>query len=382
MKKIVFVLGTRPEAIKLYPLIEEFKKNAEFNTIVVSTGQQKELLESTLTSLGMNPDHSLNLMKENQSLTSITVDLFQSLEHLFRQLNPDVIFIHGDTTTSMASGIVAKYNKIQVVHVEAGLRSFDIMSPWPEEINRRINTVSSDYHLAPTRSSSNNLLNEGVDINNIYVTGNTGIDTLRITLPKLSSEVYLNRLTSTLKLLKDRFDSMILVTVHRRENFERLSSIFLALKEIAIKNKDFILVFPVHLNPNVHKKAREELLGIENILLVEPLPYDLFMGLLKYCYFIVTDSGGIQEEAAYLGKPVVLCRNTTERPEGIESLNIILTGTDSSNIVNTCEKLIFDKSYYRLYSKPSQVFGDGYSSKRIIEWFINKVNTNQGEEIV
>jgi UDP-N-acetylglucosamine 2-epimerase (non-hydrolysing) len=373
LKNILFVLGTRPEAIKLYPLIEGFRKDSSFRVIVVSTGQQKELLDTTLRSLGMVVDYSLQLMKKNQGLSSLTAELFNSLDECLHQIKPDFVFLHGDTTTSMVAGIVAKYNKLPVVHVEAGLRTYDLMSPWPEEMNRRINAVTSDYHLAPTLSALKNLVNEGFAEESIYVTGNTGIDTLRLSLPKISRANFFVKFSSTIGQQLDSFESMILVTLHRRENFDKLDSIFDAVKKIALKYNDHLFVYPVHLNPNVYSKAMNVLAGISNLILIEPVPYDLFVGLLYFSKFVITDSGGIQEEAAYLGKPVVLCRNTTERPEGVESNNIIMTGTNKDDIFKTCEDLILDSNYYQFFSKSSLVFGDGYASERIISWFQQKL---------
>lgn len=374
MTKILFVLGTRPEAIKLYPLINQFKENPlEFEIVVLSTGQQKELLNATLSSLLIKPDFELSLMEHNQDLSGITSLLFLNIDKLVKEIGPDYLFIHGDTTTSMVAGIVAKYNKVKSFHVEAGLRTFDLMSPWPEEMNRRINAITSDFHIAPTFGSFMNLINEGVDKRFVFVSGNTGIDTLRIVLDTvINMELNINEL---LRLTNPKLDivqsRIVLITIHRRENFASLKFIFNALKLLALRNSNFIFVFPVHLNPNVQTIAYEVLEGIDNVFLTKPVEYKEFVSLLKACSFVITDSGGIQEEAAYLGKPVVLCRNKTERPEGLDSMNIIVAGTDETSIFDVSQKLIDNKNFYKQHSNPTNVFGDGFASIRIYEWFCN-----------
>ena len=374
MTKILFVLGTRPEAIKLYPLINQFKENPlKFEIVVLSTGQQKELLNATLSSLLLKPDFELSLMEHNQDLSGITSLLFLNIDKLVKEIGPDYLFIHGDTTTSMVAGIVAKYNKVKSFHVEAGLRTFDLMSPWPEEMNRRINAITSDFHIAPTFGSLMNLINEGVDKRSVFVSGNTGIDTLRIVSDTvINMELNINEL---LRLNNPKLDivqsRIVLVTIHRRENFGSLKFIFNALKLLANRNSNFIFVFPVHLNPNVQTIAYEVLEGIDNVVLTKPVEYKEFVLLLKACNFVITDSGGIQEEAAYLGKPVVLCRNKTERPEGLDSMNIIVAGTDETSIFDVSQKLIDNKNFYKQHSNPTNVFGDGFASIRIYEWFCN-----------
>lgn len=374
MLKLLFILGTRPEAIKLYPLITQFrKKPLIFRTIVLSTGQQKELLDITLNSLQLDIDFDLALMQSNQGLSNLTSELFKNLDLKIKEISPNCIFIHGDTTTSMVSGIVAKYNKIKIIHIEAGLRTTDIMSPWPEEINRRINAITSDYHAAPTLLSAQNLLNEGIDQNKILISGNTGIDTLRITNSSIRNKELLRKyLTSVGVKLEKNFQKFILVTIHRRENIDALESIFLAIKDLAQKHKDYIIVYPVHLNPNVLNKAISILSSVTNLHLIEPSSYKHFVAMLNVCKFVITDSGGIQEEAAFLGKPTVLCRNSTERMEGLGSMNIILAGTIRESILDVCERLIEDEVFYKKYSKPSNVFGDGFASEKIYDW-ISKI---------
>jgi len=373
MKTILFVMGTRPEAIKLYPVINQFKKDSlNFKTVVLSTGQQKEMLDITLKSLELEIDIDLALMQSNQGLSNLTSELFRVIDLKIKEILPHYVFIHGDTTTSMVTGVVSKYNKILTIHIEAGLRTSNLMSPWPEEINRRINAVTSDYHIAPTITAAQNLINEGIEGSRILVTGNTGIDTLREFSSFISSKLNLEHYFSSIGLgARDFHNNLILVTIHRRENFNSLESIFVSLKNLAIRHKNYNLIFPVHLNPNVLEKAKLILSSIANIYLVEPVSYKQFVTILNHSKFIITDSGGIQEEASFLGKPIVLCRESTERSEGLDSMNIILAGTDGASILNVCERLIDDASFYQKYSNPSNVFGDGFASEKIFYWITN-----------
>lgn len=329
------------------------------------------MLDQTIESLGLKVDLDLALMTKNQSLASLTSRLFIELEDTLLKFKPDYLFIHGDTTTSMVAGIVGKYNKVQILHVEAGLRSNDIYSPWPEEMNRKINAVTSDYHLVPTEGAKNNLLLEGIGTDRILITGNTGIDALRLILNSQKPNPSEAEMVSS-KLLNNS-ENNVLITIHRRENFGKLKEIFSALKTLAIQNTNWKFIYPVHLNPNVQSLADQLLTGIKNLSLVEPLQYTEFITLLKVASFVITDSGGIQEEATYLGKPVLLCRNTTERPEGLTTQNIILAGTDKESIVYFGTKLITDKDYYIKHALPSEVFGDGYASQRIHD-FLNTIN--------
>jgi UDP-N-acetylglucosamine 2-epimerase (non-hydrolysing) len=365
-KKVMFIFGTRPEAIKLYPVIQYFTIQHLYDVTVVSSGQQKEMLDQTIESLGLKVDLDLALMTKNQSLATLTSRLFIELEDTLLKLKPDYLFIHGDTTTSMVAGIVGKYNKVKIFHVEAGLRSNDIYSPWPEEMNRKINAVTSDYHLVPTEGAKKNLLLEGIGTERILITGNTGIDALRLILNTQKNNPNETEMISS-KLLNDS-GRIVLITIHRRENFDKLKGIFSALKTLAIQNTSWKFIYPVHLNPNVQSLADQLLTGIENLSLVEPLQYSEFIILLKVASFVITDSGGIQEEATYLGKPVLLCRNTTERPEGLTTQNIILAGTDKESIVDFGTKLITDKDYYNKHAVPSEVFGDGYASQKIFDF--------------
>jgi len=367
--KVMFVLGTRPEAIKLFPLIEIYNTKENYEVIVISTGQQREMLKSTMDSLGLVSDFDLDLMVDNQSLVNLTSVMFIKFDEMVKLFSPEVLFIHGDTTTSMVAGLVAKYNKIRVVHIEAGLRTHDIFSPWPEELNRRINSISSDYHISPTEGAKKNLLNEGIKEKSIFVSGNTGIDTVKSFLSGLNVELYFKTfIKDTIKNVEINFDKIILVTIHRRENFQILDQIFESIIIIANKHSDYAFIYPVHLNPNVSKLAHKKLSGFRNVFLVDPLEYTKFITILSKSYFVISDSGGIQEEASYLGKPIVLIRNKTERPEGLKTGNIIMAGTNTDSIVFECDSLIQNSSYYEAHSSPSLVFGDGNASLKILDW--------------
>ena len=364
--KFLFVFGTRPEAIKLYPVIMKFNEQPSFDVIVVNTGQQKEMLDQTIYSLGIKIDIDLAIMTENQTLATLSSNLFLKLDNIYESELPDYVFIHGDTTTSMVAGIVAKFHKIKVVHVESGLRSNDIYSPWPEELNRKINSISSDYHMAPTKVAKENLLLEGISSDKIIITGNTGIDTLRLLTKSQANEdleIKYFHLHQSQDLMKT-----VLITIHRRENFEKLEEIFDAIKLLSNRNSLYNFIYPVHLNPNVRVLAYRLLSGIDNLKLISPLEYRDFIYLLGKCHFVITDSGGIQEEATYLGKPIILCRDSTERPEGLLTNNIILAGTSKNSIMEFSNKLIDNFNFYENSSTPSNVFGDGYAAERILDW--------------
>ena len=370
--KVAFVFGTRPEAIKLFKLITLFDENSENKSFVISTGQQDEILNTTLDSLGLRVDVDLGLMTKNQSLSTLTSKLFVELEKVFLNILPDIVFIHGDTTTSMVTGIISKYFRATVVHVEAGLRTHDLDNPWPEEINRRINTISADYHMAPTEQSYFNLLNEGIKARSILVTGNTGIDTLRHFIEntdvKLKAEKYLSSILPNHSSLR----KIIIITLHRRENSENFENILSAVKEIANNNPEILFLYPVHLNPSIYSKAHLILGGIDNVKLVEPINYLDFISIIRLASFVISDSGGIQEECSYLGIPLVLCRKKTERPEAIEAGNIIVAGVDKSQIVEICNKLVNSPEFFSEHAKPSKVFGDGKASIKIYQWLMEK----------
>ena len=323
MKKILFVFGTRPEAIKMAPVIKAFKDEKIFDTKVCVTGQHRQMLDQVLDIFDIKPDYDLNIMELGQDLFDITANVLSGMKNVLSEYSPDLVLVHGDTSTTSATAIAAFYQKIKVGHIEAGLRTGNIYSPWPEEVNRQISGVIANYHFAPTSTSMENLLKENKNKENILVTGNTVIDALFLVLDKIEKDAKLKN--TILKSISDqyRFNSdkkIILVTGHRRENFgEGFTNICKALKKIADDNHDVDIVYPVHLNPNVQKPVKNILSNSKNIYLINPLSYENFIYLMSKSYFIITDSGGVQEEAPSLGKPVLVLRNTTERPEALET---------------------------------------------------------------
>ena len=370
-RKILIVFGTRPEAIKMALLIKEFQKYAEFEVKVCVTAQHRQMLDQVLEFFEIKPDFDLNLMKQGQDLYDITSGVLLGMRDVFSEYTPDIVFVHGDTTTTYAVSLAAYYQKIDVAHVEAGLRTHDIYSPFPEEINRQMTGLIAKYHFAPTADARDNLLKEGKDSKNIIVSGNTVIDALLWTIDKIEkNELLKNKILSFInskyKLSNRKF---ILVTGHRRENFgEGFVNICEALREIALKNENIDIVYPVHLNPNVRKPVGEILSGISNIFLIDPLEYDSFVYLMSKSYMIVTDSGGIQEEAPSLCKPVLVIRETTERPEGIRAGCVKLIGTKRENIIKEVQKLLNLKDKYDKISKSVSPYGDGKACKKILEF--------------
>ena len=355
-KKLLFVFGTRPEAIKLAPVIIEAKKEKSFDVKVISTGQHKEMVYQVLKSFNINPNLDLDIMKPNQTLFDISERCLHKLKPLLEQEKPDYVFVQGDTTTAFITALACFYLKIKVVHVEAGLRTDNKYNPFPEEINRRLLSQVADIHFVPTGRARNNLLDEGFKANNIYLVGNTVIDSLFITLKKHKKD---------LGLPKDK--RIILATTHRRESFGApMKSICIALRNIASRFREDLIVLPMHKNPIVRKLILEELSGIKNIKLVEPYDYIDFVNLMNQSYLIITDSGGVQEEAPSLGKPVLVIRDTTERPEGVEAGTCKLVGTDFFKIVNSATLLLSDKEEYSKISKKKNPYGDGKTAKKII----------------
>ena len=370
-RKILIVFGTRPEAIKMALLIKEFQKYAEFEVKVCVTAQHRQMLDQVLEFFEIKPDFDLNLMKQGQDLYDITSGVLLGMRDVFGEYTPDIVFVHGDTTTTYAVSLAAYYQKIDVAHVEAGLRTHDIYSPFPEEINRQMTGLIAKYHFAPTTDARDNLLKEGKDSKNIVVSGNTVIDALLWTIDKIeNNELLKNKILSFINSkykLSDR--KFILVTGHRRENFgEGFVNICEALREIALKNENIDIVYPVHLNPNVRKPVGEILSSISNIFLIDPLEYDSFVYLMSKSYMIVTDSGGIQEEAPSLCKPVLVIRETTERPEGIRAGCVKLIGTKRENIIKEVQKLLNLKDEYDKMSKSVSPYGDGKACKKILEF--------------
>ncbi|MBK5213990.1 MAG: UDP-N-acetylglucosamine 2-epimerase (non-hydrolyzing) [Flavobacteriaceae bacterium] len=373
-KKNLIVFGTRPEAIKMAPLVCEFLRNDNFDTKVCVTAQHREMLDQVLDFFEIVPDYDLNLMRPNQNLYSLTATIIENMKPVLDEVKPDFVYVHGDTTTSMAVGIAAFYSGAKICHVEAGLRTFDRQYPFPEEFNRQLTGKIADYHFAPTSLSNNNLLAENISQENILVTGNTVIDALLYGIDKVNSESFKDAEIEKLKTLLDYKKKIILVTGHRRENHgEGLIKICSALKTIAEKNPDVQIIYPVHLNPNVLKPVHKLLSGIENIFLTDPLAYPAFIWLMEKSFLIITDSGGIQEEAPSLGKPVLVTRETTERPEAVEEGTVLLVGTDTEKIISETQKLLEDIAYYNNMSQLHNPYGDGKATARIVN-FIKNLN--------
>ena len=363
--KIMVILGTRPEAIKLAPVIKKLEEaKNRFKTLVCVTAQHREMLDQVLRLFKIKVKYDLNLMKSNQSLSGMTRMVLDGVTNVLESEKPDIVMVQGDTTTAFASSLAAFYQQIKIAHVEAGLRTDNKYSPFPEEINRRMISVVTDYHFAPTNQSKGNLLREGINPKTIFVTGNTVIDALLMTVGMLKSLK-----VEKFKELRDIDFSkkIILVTGHRRESFgEGFENICRALKKIADNNRDLIIIYPVHLNPNVKEPVHRILGKTENIKLINPLDYKPFVYFMAKSYLILTDSGGIQEEAPSLGKPVLVMRDTTERPEGIRAGTVRLVGTMENKIVREAQKLLDNKKEYNRMSRANNPYGDGNASKKIL----------------
>jgi UDP-N-acetylglucosamine 2-epimerase (non-hydrolysing) len=371
MKKILLVFGTRPEAIKMAPLVKEFQKDTEnFKTKVCVTAQHREMLDQVLDIFQITPDYDLNIMRPAQDLYDVTSSVLMKIKPVLEGFKPDVVLVHGDTTTTIATSLAAYYQKIKVAHVEAGLRTGNLYSPWPEEGNRRLTGVLTDYHFSPTGISRANLLNEGVDTSLIFVTGNTVIDALQLVVNRIGDnetlrlEIENTIIESGFKELDSKF---VLVTGHRRENFgQGFLNVCEALKTLAENNSDINILYPVHLNPNVRGPVNELLSNISNIKLVDPFQYEEFVYLMSKSYLILTDSGGIQEEAPSLGKPVLVMRDTTERPEAIEAGTVKLVGSNKDNIVKEVQNLLDNVDEYQRMRKAHNPYGDGKASSNIV----------------
>lgn len=380
-QNILLVFGTRPEAIKMLPLVHEFRKYPElFNTKVCVTGQHREMLDQVLALFQVVPDIDLDIMRSGQDLYDITSRVLLGMRDVLNSTKPDVVLVHGDTTTSMAAALAAYYRQVTVAHVEAGLRTRNIYSPWPEEINRQITGRLATYHFAPTQLSKQNLMDEHVDARNIIVTGNTVIDALHWVVKRIQSDDVLKG-TMHNSILHYGYDTgrldagrrLVLITGHRRENFgEGFKNICHAIKELALQYPDVDYVYPLHLNPNVRKPVME-ILGesAENVFLIDPLPYMEFVSLMEQSYLILTDSGGIQEEAPGLGKPVLVMRDTTERPEAVEAGTVLLVGTDKGKIKDSVSLLLNDASSYKRMSDAVNPYGDGNACGRIVDYLSN-----------
>jgi len=368
MKKILTVFGTRPEAIKLGPVIHELKKYPEIETRICVTAQHREMLDQVLNLFELRPDIDLNLMRPDQSLAAITAEVVSEMEYVLEAEKPDVVVIQGDTTTVMATALAAFYKKIAIAHVEAGLRSGDIYSPYPEEMNRRVVSMVASYHFAPTLRAVDNLLKEGVPKDRIFLTGNTVIDALKMIVARPAPEEAqrILRLAGCDGAYPPK--RLILVTAHRRENFgKRLENVCKALRKIVENSPDVAMVYPVHMNPNVRKPVEKTLKGLDRMVLTEPVSYDVLAHLMQKAYMIMTDSGGIQEEAPALGKPVLVMREETERPEGIEAGTARLVGTNEERIVEEAEKLLHDREAYDAMAKAINPYGDGHAAERIVK---------------
>ena len=381
-KKVMLVFGTRPEAIKMSPLVKEFQKcTDEFDTIVCVTGQHREMLDQVLKIFDITPDYDLNIMQAGQDLYDVTARVLMGMREVLDEVGPEIVFVHGDTTTSMVVSLAAYYKRIAVAHVEAGLRTFDIYNPWPEELNRQITGRVAAYHFAPTELSKQNLILEGINEDKIFVTGNTVIDALHIVTNRIKSDIKIE--SNLIDLLKIKgYDplrtsigrKLVLITGHRRENFGAgFVNICRAIKQLAQMYLDVDFVYPMHLNPNVRKPIHDIFAGekLSNVFFIEPLEYLSFVFLMEKATIVLTDSGGIQEEAPGFGKPVLVMRETTERPEALKAGTVKLVGTDYDKIIKEVSKLLDDQEYYNSMSKAVNPYGDGNACFRIINTFMS-----------
>ena len=359
MKKIMLVFGTRPEAIKMCPLVNELKSRENINTIVCVTGQHRQMLEQVLNAFDVVPDYDLSIMKDKQTLFDVTTNILDKIKSVLESEQPDVVLVHGDTSTTFVTALACFYLQIPVGHVEAGLRTYNIYSPYPEEFNRQAVSIISRYNFAPTEISKNNLLQEGRDECNIYVTGNTAIDALKTTV----REEYVH---PELEWIGD--SKLILITAHRRENLgEPMHNMFRAIRRVMNEHPDVKAIYPIHMNPLVRQAAEEELGDCDRIHIIEPLEVLDFHNFLSRSFMILTDSGGIQEEAPSLGKPVLVMRDTTERPEGIEAGTLRLVGTEEEPIYQNFKELLENEEAYNKMAHASNPYGDGYACKRIAD---------------
>ena len=386
MRKVLLVFGTRPEAIKMAPLVMELQKQKErIETVVCVTGQHREMLDQVLEIFDIKPDYDLNIMKRGQDLYDVTARVLTGMREVLKEIKPDIVLVHGDTTTSTAAALAAFYQQIPVGHVEAGLRTHNIYSPWPEEMNRLLTGRLATYHFSPTPLSRNNLIKESINDRNIIVTGNTVIDALYWVVDKIKNNKELdNELESVLSKAGydvNRLDNgkkLVLITGHRRENFgDGFINMCTAIKDLTIKHPNVDFVYPMHLNPNVRKPIHEvfgeDLSGLKNMFFIEPLEYLSFVYLMEKSSIVLTDSGGIQEEAPGLGKPVLVMRDTTERPEALNAGTVKLVGTDYNKIVNEVSSLIDDTAAYEKMSKAVNPYGDGLACGRIVNALLYRI---------
>ncbi|MGQ7657431.1 non-hydrolyzing UDP-N-acetylglucosamine 2-epimerase [Streptococcus suis] len=359
MKKVMLVFGTRPEAIKMCPIVNELKRRKGIETIVCVTGQHRQMLDQVLDVFNVVPDYDLSIMKERQTLFDVTSSILSKIEVILDEVEPDIVLVHGDTSTTFATALACFYKQIQVGHVEAGLRTYDTYSPYPEEFNRQSVGIIANYHFAPTQGSANNLIREGKNIENIYITGNTAIDALSTTVQSNFKHEVLDWA---------QYSRLIVITAHRRENLgEPMYQMFRAIRRIIDEYPDVKAVYPIHMNPLVRQIADEVLSGYNRIRIIEPMEVIEFHNLLSNSYLILTDSGGIQEEAPSLGKPVLVMRDTTERPEGIEAGTLKLVGTDEEVIYRNCKELLDNTKSYSNMAQATNPYGDGKTSCRIAD---------------
>lgn len=359
MKTVMLVFGTRPEAIKMCPLVNELKSRESIKTVVCVTGQHRQMLDMVLDAFNVKPDYDLSIMKEKQTLFDITSNILLSIKSVLEEVKPDVVLVHGDTSTTFVTALACFYMQIPVGHVEAGLRTYNIYSPYPEEFNRQAVSIISKYNFAPTELSKNNLIKEGKEESSIYVTGNTAIDALKTTV----RDDYTHP-----ELEWAKGSRLIVITAHRRENIgEPMHNMFRAIRRIIDENPDIKAIYPIHMNPVVRNAAEAELGDCDRIHIIEPLDVLDFHNFLARCYLILTDSGGVQEEAPSLGKPVLVMRDTTERPEGIEAGTLKLVGTEEETIYKNFKELLTNKEAYDKMSKASNPYGDGFACKRIAD---------------
>lgn len=365
MKKVMLVFGTRPEAIKMCPLVNELKSRSELQTIVCVTGQHRQMLDQVLEAFNVKPDYDLSIMKERQTLFDVTTNILNSIKEVLEKEQPNVVLVHGDTSTTFVTALACFYLQIPVGHVEAGLRTYNIYSPYPEEFNRQAVGIVSQFNFAPTELSRDNLLREGKCADNIYITGNTAIDALKTTVKADYTHPELQWAEGS---------RLIMITAHRRENLgEPMKNMFRAIRRVMDENPDVKAIYPIHMNPAVRETANAILGDDERIHIIEPLEVLDFHNFLNKSYLILTDSGGIQEEAPSLGKPVLVMRDTTERPEGIKAGTLKLVGTEEETIYNEFTKLLTDKEEYEKMSKASNPYGDGFACKRIADILIEKL---------
>lgn len=365
MIKVMSIFGTRPEAIKMAPLVKELESRKEIKSIVCVTAQHREMLDQVLATFNITPDYDLNIMKQGQTLGDVTTRALNGLEEVIKEVKPDIVLVHGDTTTTFAGALAAFYNQVAIGHVEAGLRTYDKYSPFPEEMNRQMVDRMTDMYFAPTEISKANLLKENIEESKIYITGNTAIDAMATTVDENYNHKELNWIKEN--------EKMILLTAHRRENLgEPMRNIFKGIKRIIDEFNDVKVIYPIHMNPKVREVANEIFADCDRVKLIEPLEVFDFHNFQNKSYLILTDSGGIQEEAPSLGKPVLVLRDTTERPEGIKAGTLKLVGTDEEVIYQETKKLLTNKEEYDKMSKASNPYGDGHASKYIVDAIINK----------